>query len=410
MKNFVFSLSMVLLTLIFAYQPVSAEEPAGLAIVRARLIDGTDGPPLDNAVIVIREGRFTAAGPASGITIPERARIIDAEGRTVVPGLIDAHFHMNYPNTRDVPFVLNESVASFRAAWHLRRHLMGGITTVLDAGAYHEVGFMAKRAFAEGLLLGSRPIVVGERINATGGHGVSRFDMALETDGADGFRLAVRMQVKRGADLIKILPPYTREELQAAIEEAHAWEKKAAVHSGWRHNGESLIRWAVELGADVIEHAYALPDDVIETMGEKGIYSVPTMTIMMKLHTQRGKPISDDRPHEYEVIFRKLRAAGVKTAVGTDAIYEFMNENPGLYFEEVERFVRNGCTTRQAIVCATRIGAEACGLADRLGTIEPGKTADCLILEGDPLADIRNLRRSDVVIQGGRIIRDGPAG
>jgi len=409
MKKILRTLSLVLVILFLGGLPAAAEKSPSLAVIHARLIDGTDAPPLDNAVIVIQDGRFLSVGPASGIAVPDGARVIDAAGRTVVPGLIDAHFHMNYPNTRAQPFVLNESVVSFRAAWHLRRHLLGGITTVMDAGAYHEVGFMAKHAFEEGLLLGSRPIVVGERINATGGHGVSRFDMALEADGADGFRRAVRLQVKRGADVIKLLPPYTREELQAGIDEAHAWEKKAAVHSGWRHHGERLIRWAAELGADVIEHAYALPDDVIELMGKKGIYSVPTMTIMMKLHAQRGKPIPKDRPHEYEVIFRKLRKAGVQTAVGTDAIYEFMNENPGLFFEEVERFVRNGCTPHQAIISATRIGAEACGIDDRLGTIQPGKTADFLILGGDPLADIRHLRRSDIVIQAGRIIRDGPS-
>lgn len=123
---------------------------------------------------------------------------------------------MCYPDTRG-PFVPNEAICSFRAAYHLRRHLMGGITTVVDAGAYRNVSVMAKKAFREGHLVGSRPIVVGERINATGGHGVSRFDMAHEADGADGFRKAVRLQIKSGADLIKILPPYSREEVSAAI-------------------------------------------------------------------------------------------------------------------------------------------------------------------------------------------------
>jgi imidazolonepropionase-like amidohydrolase len=128
------------------------------------------------------------------------------------------------------------------------------------------------------------------------------------------------------------------------------------------------------------------------------------MTIMMKLHAQRGKSIPEDRPHEYEVLFQKMRAAGVRMAVGTDAIYEFMNENPGLYFEEVERFVKNGYAPHDAIVAATRIGAEVCGVGDRLGTIEKGKLADLLVVEGDPLEDIRDLRKVAVIVQEGRIV------
>ncbi len=385
--------------------PVGAQDEI-LAITGCRLIDGTGRPPLNDALILIRGGRFLAVGPRSKVELPPGARVIEAEGQTVVPGLIDAHFHMCYPNNRERPFILNESVASFRAAYHLRRHLLGGITTVLDAGAYQNVGIMAKQAFREGLLLGSRPVVVGERINATGGHGVSRFPMAHEADGADGFRRAVRLQIKNGADVIKILPPYTREELAAALEEAHALRRMVAVHSGYLGNLD-YIRWAVELGADTIMHAYALPDDVIRAMGEKGIFGVPTMTAMMKLHAAGGRPIPRDRPHPYEVIFQKMMAAGVQMAVGTDAIYEIMQENPILYFEEVERFVKNGCTPHETIIAATRIGAEVLGMDERLGTVEEGKTADLLVLEADPLEDIRHLRQIRVIIQGGMVIEDG---
>ncbi len=398
-------LGFVLILLICTSAPNPTLAAETLAIVHARLVDGTDGPPIDDAVIVVQDGRFVAVGPAGENEIPDEAEIIDVGSRTVVPGLVDAHYHMNYPNNREQPFVLDEALCAFRASYHLRRHLLGGITTILDAGAYHNVGFMAKKAYQEGLFFGSRPLVVGERINATGGHGVSRFDMAYEADGPYDFRKAVRLQIKSGADLIKILPPYTREELAAAIDEAHMLRTTVAVHSGYRDRFE-YIRWAAELGADVIEHAYALPDDVIEMMGEKGIYGVPTMSIMMRLHEARGVPIPEDRPHEYEVFFQKMKAAGVKMAVGTDAIWEFMNDNPGLYFDEVERFVKNGYTPHEAIIAATRIGAEVCNAADRLGTIEVGKLADLLVVEGDPLQDINDLRRVSVIIQEGRVIEN----
>lgn len=385
--------------------PEQASPPTPPIVIRhARLVDGTDAPVLEDAAIVIAGPRFASVGPDGRVQVPAGADVYDAGGRTVVPGLIDAHYHMNYPNSREQPFLLNESIASFRAAWHLRRHLMGGITTVMDAGAYRNVGVMAKQAFKDGFLVGSRPIVVGERINATGGHGVSRFPMATEADGPDEFRKAVRVQVKSGADLIKILPPYSREELRAAIEEAHAQRKIVAVHSGYLTDQYDYIRWAAELGADVIEHAYALPDDVIRMMGEKKIYGVPTMTAMIKLHAGRAA-LPANEPHPYEKIFLKMKAAGVRMAVGTDAIYEIMNENPGLYFEEVERFVKLGYTTHQAIVAATRTGAEVCDAAGRLGTIEKGKLADLLVIDGDPLKDIRDLRKVAVIIQEGKWIK-----
>ena len=129
------------------------------------------------------------------------------------------------------------------------------------------------------------------------------------------------------------------------------------------------------------------------------------MTIMMKNQMARGISIPTDRSHEYEIIFRKLKRARVKMAIGTDALYEFMRENPGLYFDEAERFVKNGYTPHETIIAATRIGAEVCGVADRLGTIETGKIADLLIMKADPLEDIRNLREIALIMQGGKVIR-----
>ncbi|MFC1554450.1 amidohydrolase family protein [candidate division KSB1 bacterium] len=394
-------LAFILINPLFAWQ----EQLSVIAVTNARLINGTGSDPIDNTVILIRNGRFNAIGNQRDVTIPENSVIIDAGGKTVVPGLIDAHFHMNYPSDRETPFLLNEAICAFRAIPLLNRHLMGGITTIMDAGAYHNVSIMAKKAFNDGILTGSRPVVVGERINGTGGHGVSRFDMAYEADGADEFRKAVRIQLNEGADLIKILPPYSYDELQAAIEETHLHQKVAAVHSGYKGQYQ-FIRWAAELGADCIMHAYALPDEVIEIMGEKGIYNVPTMTIMMKLHMGRRFAADNSEPHAYEIIFRKMKDTGVRMAVGTDAIYEFMNENPGLYFDEVERFVKNGYTPMEVIVAATRTGAEVLDVSDRLGTIERGKLADLLILEDDPLKDIRNLRKVKVIIQQGKIIKN----
>jgi len=376
-----------------------------IALANARLIDGTGSAVEDNVSIIIRNNKFSEIIKGSLIDENNYDRIIDLGGKTVIPGLIDAHFHMNYPNFSDKPPLLNESICAYRSVPFLYRHLMGGITTIMDAGGYHDVTIMAKKAFNEGYITGSRPVVVGERINGTGGHGVSRFDMAREADGADEFRKAVREQLFAGADIIKVLPPYSREELKAAIEETHLHQRKVAVHSGIYNKQYAFVRWAVEMGADIIMHAYALPDDVIKVMGEKNIYSVPTMTIMMKNQLGIRFEQNNESLHEYEIIFRKLMDAGVKMAVGTDALYEFMNENPGLYFLEVKRFVKNGYSEMQAIEAATRIGAEALGIDNILGTVEEGKIADLVVVEGDPLSDINKLENVVMVMQSGKIVR-----
>lgn len=401
------SLLMLIYTLMTSMMLYSQGRPGKLVLTNVRLIDGQGGEVKENISIVIIGSRFDEIISGS-IKNEDFENVIDMEGKTVIPGLIDAHYHMNYPDFSNKPPLLNEAICAYRSVPYLYEHLKGGITTIFDAGGYHNVTIMAKKAFREGYLTGSRPIVCGERINGTGGHGVSRFDMAYEADGPDEFRKAVREQLYAGADIIKILPPYSRDELKAAIEETHLHQKKVAVHSGIYNKQYQFIRWAVELGADIIMHAYALPDEVILEMGKRGIFCVPTMTIMMK-NQLRDRFITDnEKLHEYEVIFSKLRDAGVKMAIGTDALYEFMRENPGLYFLEVERFVKNGYSEMEAIEAATSIGAQALGISESLGTIEKGKIADLIVVEGDPLSDIRNLRNVVMVIQNGKIVSDFP--
>ncbi len=391
--------------MLFSPVIISQNVPGKYALTNAVLIDGTGAEAIENATVILKGSKIEKITTAK-INPNDYDKVIDLKGKALLPGLIDAHYHMNYPDFSDKPPLLTEAICAYRSVPHLYNHLMGGITTVFDAGGYHNVTIMAKKAFEEGYLTGSRPVVCGERINGTGGHGVSRFDMAYEADGADEFRKAVREQLYAGADIVKILPPYSRDELKAAIEETHLHQRRVAVHSGIYNKQYEFIRWAADMDADIIMHAYALPDEVIKMMGEKGIYSVPTVTIMMK-NQLRDRFVPDNKElHEYEIIFRKLKDAGVKMAVGTDALYEFMKENPGLYFLEVERFVKNGYTEMEAIEAATRIGAEALGISNTLGTIEAGKTADLIVVDGNPLKDISDLRNVVMVIQNGKIVKE----
>lgn len=385
-----------------------------LVLLGARLIDGTGAPPLENAVIVIANDRILDCGKKGEVKIPEKAEIIEVKGKTVIPGLIDAHLHFTYPPKEEEFFFINEAISAFRAAHFLRQMLMIGVTTVRDVSSFGRTGYETRKAFSLGLFEGSRPIVTGPGITSTGGHGTEGYRLGIveEADGVEGFRRAVRQRVKEGADLIKILPPYSREEIFAAIEEAHFHEKFVTVHSGVYKAQYDFVRWAVEAGADCIEHAYALPDDVISQMAAKKIYCVPTLSILLKLGNQYKEKGPEwewkiKKYFECREIFRKLRAAGVKMAIGTDAVGENMVFYPHFYFEEVENFVALGATPMEALVAATKIGAEVCAASDRLGTIEKGKIADLVVLAGDPLKDIKQLRTATLIIQAGRPIQIG---
>lgn len=392
----------------WAGQPKLKEKPKSLAITKARLIDGTGAPPVSNAVIVISGDKFEAVGEAGKVAIPKNAEIIDVSGKTVIPGLIDAHMHMTSfaPSKYDTTLT-NDSIMSFRAAYRLNQLLMAGITTVRDLNSPSNVSIMAKKAFAEGLFIGSRPIVVGRGITSTRGHGSRSGFIA---DGEAEWRKGVREQLGQGADLIKLFPSYSRQEIKAGIEETHNHEKKVTVHSGMFKEQYDFIRWAVEDGTDCVEHAYALPDDVIKMMAEKNTYCVPTVSVLLLIAENWRKKHPDEPPRkkhlESKEIFQKLRQAGVKMGVGTDPVNENTMAYPGIYFDEIEWFAGNGYTPMETIVAATKTNAEICDAADRLGTIEKGKLADLLIVGGDPLEDIKILRNGiQIIIQEGRIIK-----
>ena len=386
--------------------PDKSEPPKSTVVINARLIDGTGASPLENATIVITEKKFEAVGPKDKVAIPKNADIIDAKGRTVIPGLIDAHQHMaNYAPSRYDTRTKNESLDGFRAAYRLHQYLMVGITTAKDLLSPNQVSVMAKKAYDEGLFVGSRPVVCGEGITSTGGHGAEGSQIV---DGADAWRQAVREQLRRGADFIKLLPPYSKEEVTAAVEETHAHQKFVSLHSGMFQAQYDFIRWGIDAGADCVEHAYALPDDVIKKMGEKKVLCVPTVSILLVIANnavKAGRPAPKQHLEGPE-IFKKLRQAGVRMAVGTDPVGDNTLLYPGFYFDEVEFFAANGYTPMETIVAATKTGAEACFAADKYGTIEKGKFGDLLILGADPLQDIKALRNSvQVIIQDGRVIK-----
>jgi imidazolonepropionase-like amidohydrolase len=413
-------------------------EPPDVTILYAgRLADGTGGPLRYDAAVRIRGSRIEAVGTAADLAPRpgERAQELRFPEQCLIPGLIDAHTHLSLAGDgRAYPEMFQEpdEMMVLIGAMNLRRHLAAGITTLRDHGARNRVGFFLKEGLARGYIHGPRLLVSGRPITCTQGH----FWMCNEiADGEEEMRKSVRRLVHEGADYIKIMasgggtagtlpgrPSYSEAELRAAVHEAHAFGRLTAAHCRAK---ESMLR-AIHAGLDVIEHAEFLdPDGVVrydpkiaEMMLEAGIYVSPTIqavgypTILLLQAKREREGLT---PAETEAlagaerrlearldVFRRMLDAGLlgRMVPGTDS--GVGNLTFGHLDYDLQLMVRGGLTPAQALEAATRISAEASGLSDLLGTIEPGKEADLTVLDGDPTQDVSAFSRVAAVFQGGR--------
>lgn len=404
--------------------------PTATALTGGLVIDGTGAPPR-RATVVIAGDRIGAVADAP----PAGAATIDVRGRTILPGLIDAHVHLcSYAGDAAKADRL-WSVTTFpeeqvlHGAANARTALLAGFTTVRDmAGARAEVAI--KHALDAFVLEGARVVSAGF-IGMTGGHGDLFTPPAVEprpsvlADGVDACRTAVRRHARDGADLIKICTSggvlsmgdksewrnYTLEETRAIVDEAHALAMRVAAHAHTRAG----IAQALDAGVDSIEHGSQLDEALAERMATSGTRLVATLSIheQIRLHgRERGVTAESlakaEALHEGRVrAVRVARAAGVRIACGTDSssVLPF-----GLHAWELELLCRDGgLTPMEAIVAATRDAAETVGLADRTGTLEAGKWADLIVVDGDPLADVSLLRdaaRIRMVFREGRRLVD----
>lgn len=412
----------------------TAKDPV-LVLRGGTLFDGTGADPVRDAVVVLRGNRIAAAGPAATVQVPaDAARVIDVAGGWILPGLIDLHLHFtqqrgdDFQRYRDSP-----AAAAIRGVLLASQLIDGGITTARDVGTLDDVALKIKEASQRHMIDAPRVFWAGKLIGSRGGHGdeitqtASGLPKSLEPSGrhrvANGpgdWRLAVREQIRMHADLIKLTAPYTKEEVAAAIDEAH-------MH-GIRVTADAFgdyVTWAVEAGIDAIEHPLAIPESTIALMAKAGTAFVPTMTAFYN-PTRLGYPSAQIPPggffytmsrrfsmtHEDNMAtLRRARAAGVKVGIGTDIPFENERRYPGDYFQELRFFKEAGYTNEEILLAATRNGGEILGIPDMLGTLEPGKLADVLVVGGDPLADIDNLRKTRLVIADGRVLREpSPAG
>ncbi|MBL8268730.1 amidohydrolase family protein [Steroidobacter sp.] len=395
--------------------------PEGSLVIRGgRVFDGT-GSAARLATVVIERNRIVAVLPPGVNQWPANARVTDAAGKTVMPGLIDLHTHLTYTEPGVSQQQENEGEsATLRGMERLRFYTESGITSVRDVASVGNAPFRLKQWVAENRIPGPRVFAAGQLITGTGGHGAEELwqtgchqqphAAVREASGADDWREAVREQFKRGADLIKLASHYSRDEVAAAVDEAHTLGLKVTVDAETFY-----IQWAVEAGADTIEHPLPRSDETIQLMARKGTASVPTLVPYIYIFdlaggyfgsTSRRFDFSKDSNFE---MLRKLKRAGIRLGVGTDLVSDWFRYLPHAYITELKQFVAAGFSIEQALVAGTRTSAEILGMADKLGTLEPGKLADLIVVDGQPDRSLDDLRRVSLVIRDGHVILENGA-
>lgn len=409
-----------------------------IAIRAGQLIDGNGNTPLIDAVILIEGERIKQVGTAAQVQIPADAQVIDATQQTVMPGMIDVHVHVHTPGGPIGNYALAEvhelqGTIALRASSYVMRDLVMGFTTLRSLASPAYVDVALRNAINEGTVVGPRLRVAGQGLTITGGHMdeahfAPEFAVAGRTGVTDGpweGRKAVRLQCKRGADVIKINacasgvgmytvdPPWmyemTLEEITAICDEAHRLGRRVAAHT----SGGPGITDAILGGVNTLEHAHWLTDEQIELMVKHNTFYVPTLVVNSR-SVAMGQDQPGITPTAWEWLIKadtgkwdslaRAKKAGVKIATGSDAGFLISHGESAC---ELEELVKGGFTPLEAISAATRTAAECIDMEKQIGTLEAGKYADVVVVNGDPLQDIRVLQqRANVaqVYKGGQLV------
>lgn len=418
--------------------PAGAQAPApgAVTVIHAgTLIDRPGKAPRRNATLIVRGGKIEAirdgfdAGPAG-------AELIDLRDRTVLPGLIDSHVHLDSDRAGNEGLLagLTESreLRAYEALWNAKKTLNAGFTTVRNLGDGAGATLALRDAIARGWAEGPRIIDAATSISTTSGHMDARLGLAEELhpamphdnlcDGPEECRKAVRLQIGRGADVIKIATTagvnsrigaglgkqMFDDEAKAIVDTAHLYGKKVAVHA----HGADGIALALRAGADSIEHGTLLDDESLRLFRQTGAYYVPTLsTVNGYLERIAANPNAYSPEVRAKIDWRisitgqalqKAVPAGVKIAFGTDAGVSKHGRNA----DEFELMVKHGMTPTSAIHAATVNAADLLGLSSEIGTLEPGKAADIIAVAGDPLSDVTVLKQVGFVMKGGKVYKD----
>ena len=406
-------------------------------LTNAKLFNGVDGEVIEDGCLWWEDGVIRFAGPSGDLRgAPEGARRIDLGGRFLMPGMTESHAHISYTNNG--PTELDKTPveeAMLHSVANARLMLGAGFTSAISFGSVHRIDVHLKRGIEQGHIPGPRLVASGRDVGATSSNADLHPDHArpqmeglgMLVDGPWAVRRAVRILKKNGADIIKIFldgeglsdhaPPgeltYTDEEVDAAVSEAHRRNMRVACHA----RSAAAVKQAVRFGVDVIGHANYLDDEAVDLLrrhrhrlavGPAIAWEIEFLNHHDSLGFSREFVLENGYEREVEATVdavKRLRAAGVRVLPGGD--YGLSITPHGTYAKDLQYFVeRFGMTSTEALLCATRDGGAVADPDGMVGTLEAGKHADMVVVDGDPLADIRVLQdpaRITAVIKGGRI-------
>ena len=430
------------------------DEASGRTIIRAgRLIDGTGAEPRTDVAIVVDGTKIASIEPWRE-ELGRGANVHDFGVETVLPGLVDAHCHLTLLGA-GLPYEEEErnsdEFMAVTAVYNAQVMLRSGVTTLRDNGARHGIMFAVREAMNRGLLVGPRMLISGRPITPTGGH----FHWCGgAADGEEEIRRQIRRLVQEGADHIKImasgggtagtnpgLPSYTVPELRSAVDSAHYYGRLTTAHC----RATQAIANAVEAGLDCIEHAeFNVPADLIEHVAEGPAYRPGWDQDVARRLADSGMFASLTLPGSGYVAYRELRerheqdgatafsdaergalergrtmmegrAENVRRFLKLGMLPQLVISSDagpfdiefGKLYQGLEVGVMGGMSPLQALQACTRVAAEACGVLDRVGTLEPGKEADVLVVEANPLDDVRNLKDVVAVFKAGQLVVGG---
>lgn len=399
-----------------------------LCIVGGTVIDGLENPACTETDVIVHGDRIVAVGddPAPVDAPPyEEMRRIDATGRTVMPGLIDVHCHMAYGESRceeEIDLYTSHEMRTLLAGANLQKVLRAGVTSISMPGGSYFIGVGLREGMARGLLRGPRMTTAGRYLTTSNGLtdwfpdsvGVPEGSIGTLTNTLDAMRNEIRHQVKNGVDLIKLsdspfgeYQAFTGDELKAVTELAHQLRRPVTIHA----RGSAEVEAAIAAGVDWIMHGNVMTDEVIERLAESRIPLVPTLLLLANLAdwpeiagVPRGEAEGCRRMLEDSAVtLHKAHDAGVSFAMGTDTGFAVTPYGKWHARELELLMIYAGLSPLEAITAGTSAGARMVGLDGEVGAVRAGYLADLLIIDGDPLANIRVLLDPDrlQVIQGG---------
>jgi imidazolonepropionase-like amidohydrolase len=431
MKRFGIVLLLAICTASACFAQQATTAPAVVAVKAGRILDVRTGNYLTDQIIWIEGDRIKAVGKSADIQkqLPSTAKVIDLSNATILPGLIDCHVHLTMSPGSSGPAGLRLSYPreALVGARNARVTLEAGFTTVRNVAAHGYADIALRDAINAGDVPGPRMLASGPALSITGGHGDENFlapQFAFSSDGVadgvDGVVAKVRENIKYGADVIKFmatggvlsegdnpaLAQYSLEEMKAIVDTAHGLGRRVAAHA----HGALGIKYAVLAGVDSIEHGSYINDEDIQLMKEHGTYLVPTVYLQDWLgENMKAIGLTANMIEKAKVVLPIAQKneshafkSGVKIAFGTDAaVYPH-----GLNAHEFGKMVEMGLTPLQSIQAGTVNAADLLGWSDRVGTIEAGKFADLVAVNGDPLADVHVLENVRFVMKGGDVIKN----